>query len=34
MGVFPVVQRNIDDDMADFMLQMKVTGKFKGKILS
>ena len=34
MGVFPVVQRKIDDDMADFMLQMKVTGKFKGKILS
>ena len=34
MGVFSVVQRKIDDDMADFMLQMKVTGKFKGKILS
>ena len=34
MGFFPVVKRKIDDDMADFMLQMKVTGNFKGKILN
>jgi len=34
MGFFPAVERKIDDDMADFTLQMKVTGKFYGKILN
>lgn len=34
MGFFPAVERKMDDDIVDFTLQMKVTGKFQGKILN
>ena len=34
MGFFSAVERKMDDDITDFTLQMKVKGKFQGKILN